>query len=67
MKEQFITDEKGRKISVILSIARYKRMQEDLEEVQDIRLYDEVKARKESSIPLEKYLLKRKKSKHAKV
>jgi hypothetical protein len=67
MKEQFITDEKGRKISVILSIARYKRMQEDLEELQDIRLYDEVKARKESSIPLEKYLLKRKKSKHAKV
>ncbi len=62
---QYITDVKGKKISVVLPMKDYNRMVEELEELADIRMYDEVKAKKEESIPFEEYLKKRKKSKHA--
>ena len=65
MKEQFITDNKGRKISVVLPISDYKKMQDELDELDDIRLYDEVKARKEERIPFDEYLVQRKKRKYA--
>ena len=63
---KFITDKKGKKISVVLPITSYKKLLKELEELDDIRLYDEVMAKKEKSIPFEKYLLNRsKKKKHA--
>lgn len=62
---QFITDNKGKKLSVVLDIKDYLRMLEQLEEIEDIKLYDEVKARKEESTPFEEYLKQRKKSKRA--
>ena len=65
MKEQFITDNKGRKISVVLPLSDYKKMQEELEELEDIRVYDEVKARKEERISFNDYLDQRKRRKHA--
>ena len=61
---QFITDKKGKKLSVVISIAEYRKMLEELEELEDIRLYDAVKARKEKAIPFTQYLQRRKK-KHA--
>jgi len=61
---QYITDKKGKKLSVILSITQYKKMLEELEELEDIRLYDNVKARKEKTIPFTQYLQRRQK-KHA--
>lgn len=63
-KPRFITDANGKKISVVLPIKEYEHMLELLEEKEDIRLYDEVKARKEKTIPLDDYLEKRKKRKH---
>lgn len=60
---QYITDKKGKKLSVVISITEYKKMLEDLEELEDIRLYDAVKSRKEKSIPLYQYL-QRRRSKH---
>ena len=65
MREQFITDNKGRKISVVLPLSDYKKMQEELEELEDIRVYDEVKARKEERISFNDYLVQRKRRKHA--
>jgi hypothetical protein len=53
MKTQFLTDEKGKKISIVIPIEEYRRILEDLEELEDIRLFDEVKAKNEKSIPLE--------------
>lgn len=53
LKPQFITDETGRKLSVVLSIEEYEALLEMLEELEDIRLYDEVKEEKESSLSLE--------------
>jgi len=59
MKTQFITDNKGNKVSVILPIREYKKMIEELEELEDIKLYDEAKADKGKSISLDDYFKKR--------
>ena len=56
---QFIKDETGKKLAVILPMEEYEKMLEDVEELEDIRLYDEVKARNEPSITLEEYMEKR--------
>ncbi|MEI7803170.1 MAG: hypothetical protein WCI97_11020 [Bacteroidota bacterium] len=60
---QFITDDKGKKQAVILSMKEYKKIVEELEELEDIKLYDEVKNKNEKSIPFSEYLKKRNKSK----
>lgn len=57
---QYITNEKGEKISVILPIKEYLQLLEAIEENEDIRLYDEVKSRNEKRISLDEYLKKRK-------
>ncbi|WP_061217677.1 hypothetical protein [Leptospira weilii] len=57
---QFITDDKGKKLSVVLSIKEFKTLLEDSEELEDIRLYDEVKAKNEKSTPLGEYIKSRK-------
>ncbi|MDH5399555.1 MAG: hypothetical protein OEX02_15505 [Cyclobacteriaceae bacterium] len=60
MKTQFVTDDHGNKLAVILPIKDYQKMLDELEELEDIKLYDRVKARKEESIPFSDYLRKRK-------
>ncbi len=42
-KTTYITDKKGKRISVILPIEEYERILTKLEELEDIRLYDEAK------------------------
>ena len=49
---QYITDDTGKKISVVLPIEEYHTILEELEELEDIRLYDEVKGSDEPSIPI---------------
>lgn len=58
---QFVTNDKGEKISVILPIKQYLKLLEAIEENEDIRLYDEIKAKKEKRISLEEYLKGREK------
>lgn len=65
MKTQFITDDHGNRLAVILPIKDYQKLLDDLEEAEDIKLYDQVKARKEDSIPFSEYLKKRKQKKDA--
>lgn len=60
---QYITDKKGKKQSVVLSMKEYKRILEELEDLEDIRLYDEAKTVNEPSIPLSDYIKKRKSKK----
>lgn len=43
IKPKYITDEKGKKISVVLPIKHYEALLEELEELEDIKLYDEAK------------------------
>lgn len=61
LKEQYIEDIRGKKLAIILPIDEYERMLAKLEELEDIRLYDEVKAKNEVSDSFEEYLTKRKK------
>ncbi len=53
---QYITDEKGKKIAAILPIKEYKTILEALEELEDIKLYDESKNDHEPAIPKNKAL-----------
>lgn len=50
LEKQFITDNKGKKISVIIPMKDYNFIIEELEELEDIRLYDKAKKKKQSFI-----------------
>ncbi len=47
---QYITDNTGKKISAILPMKEFKTLIEELEELEDIKLYDESKNDKEPAI-----------------
>jgi PHD/YefM family antitoxin component YafN of YafNO toxin-antitoxin module len=47
MKTQYITDDSGKKVAVILPLKEYKKMMEDLEMLEDIKLYDKAKTSKQ--------------------
>ena len=53
MKTQFITDDHGKKLAVILPISEYKKMIEGLEELEAIKLYDKSKQEKREFIDAE--------------
>jgi len=59
IKQQYIEDSKGQKIAVILPIEEYNKMVKQIEELEDIKLYDHVKSVNDPSIPFEEYLEKR--------
>ncbi len=54
IKEKFITDEKGKKVSVIISIKEYKEIINMVEELEEIKLYDKLKSEDEDLIPFDK-------------
>ncbi len=49
-KTQFIIDNDGKKTAVILPIKTYDKILDELEELEDIRLYDEAKKRKQEFV-----------------
>jgi hypothetical protein len=58
---KYITDETGNKSAVILPIKEYDKLMEELEDMEDIRLYDEAKKTDDGSrITLDEYMKKRK-------
>jgi len=50
---QYITDNTGKKISGVLPIKDFKAIMEELEELDDIKLYDEAKKSNERSVPID--------------
>lgn len=60
---QFIIDDKGEKFAAVVPMKIYANMLEKIEELEDIELYDAVKARQEPSISLEEYRQQRLKRK----
>jgi len=42
--QDYLIDEKGKKKAVVLSYAAWKKIKEELEELEDIRAYDKAKA-----------------------
>ena len=61
MKTQYIVDEKGRKISVVLGIEDYERLMDELDDKYCTKLYDEALEVNEPFIPIEDYLKDRNK------
>jgi len=53
LQPQYITDNKGKKISVVLPLKDFKAIMDELEELEDIRLYDEAKNEDEPSMPID--------------
>ena len=50
LKERYVVDDQGNRISVVLDIADYQKL---LEELEDVRAYDAAKASGDQPIPLE--------------
>jgi PHD/YefM family antitoxin component YafN of YafNO toxin-antitoxin module len=50
---QFITNEKGERIAVVISMAEYEKLLEELEDRDAIRAYEEAKAAGEKSVPFD--------------
>lgn len=50
---QFIIDAEGNKISVILPVKEFEALLEELDEMEDIRLYDEAMKEDGESIPID--------------
>lgn len=46
MKTQFVTDDHGKKLAVILPINEYNKLVDELEELEDIKRYDAAKTGK---------------------
>lgn len=57
LNPQFITDKTGKKISAVLPMKEFKTLLEELEELEDIRLYDESKNDNEPAIAKNKAMV----------
>ena len=51
--EKYVTDENGNRIAVLLDIADYQKLLEELEELDAIRAYDAAKESNDQVIPFE--------------
>ncbi len=52
-KERYIVDENGKRISVLLNIDDYRKILEQLEELESIRAYDAAQRSGDESVPFE--------------
>jgi hypothetical protein len=52
-KEKYVVDKDGNRIGVVIDIDEYKRILEDLEELEAIRAYDAAKSTDDEAIPFE--------------
>lgn len=64
---QYITDNTGKKISVVLPMKDFKAIMKELEELEDLKLYDEAKKEDTGERILFSDYLKKRKSKNAQV
>jgi hypothetical protein len=51
--KQFVTDENGVRVAVVLDIREYEELLEELEDLQTVREYDEAKASGETPVPFD--------------
>jgi hypothetical protein len=53
LKERYVVDDQGNRIEVVLDIADYQKLLEELEELESIRAYDSAKASGDQAIPFD--------------
>jgi PHD/YefM family antitoxin component YafN of YafNO toxin-antitoxin module len=51
MKTQYITDNQGKKVAVILPVKDYEKIMDELDELHCVKAYDKAKTRKQEFIP----------------
>jgi len=57
---QFLVDDRGNKTSVLLSISDYESLMEEIDDADDVRLFDQaVDTQNGESISLDEYMKKR--------
>ncbi len=52
-KERYLVDDEGNRVGVVIGVAEYEKMLDDLEELSAIRAYDLAKAENNEAIPFE--------------
>ncbi|HEY2548265.1 MAG TPA: type II toxin-antitoxin system prevent-host-death family antitoxin [Candidatus Acidoferrum sp.] len=52
-KRQYVVNERGEKVAVVISIEEYEKILEELEDLEDLRAYDEAKASGETPVPFD--------------
>ena len=57
LKERYVIDEKGNRVGVLLDIDDYRKLLEEIEELESIRAYDAAKASGDEAIPFEQAIL----------
>jgi hypothetical protein len=57
INEKYIVDEKGETIAVILDISEYRKILEELEELESIKAYDIAKQSGDEVIPFEQAIM----------
>lgn len=53
VQEQYLVDEAGNRQAVVIPLEAWRRIQEDMEELDDIRAYDEAKTRPSDPLSFE--------------
>lgn len=53
-REEYLVDERGKRKAVVVPISEWKKILEALEELADIRAYDEAKGQPSEGIPFDK-------------
>lgn len=51
MKTQYVTDNHGKKVAVIVPVKDYEKIMDELDELECIKAYDKAKTRKQEFIP----------------
>ena len=57
VKERYLTDESGERVSVVLDLAEYRKLLDQIEELESIRAYDAAKTSGETPVPFDEALL----------
>jgi hypothetical protein len=52
-KEHYVIDEQGNRVAVFLDIVEYRKLLEELEELETLRAYDAAKSSGNEAIPFE--------------
>jgi hypothetical protein len=53
LRERYVIDEMGNRIAVLLDMADYRKLLEELEELDSIRAYDAAKAANDQALPFD--------------
>jgi len=61
--QEYLTDDQGKRKAVVIPLDEWERIQEEMEELEDIRAYDEAKMEPSDPIPFKKAIAKIQKEK----